>query len=410
MLEFMFCSMLTILPDYLFRHHVQGKRIGYEITFFTMWYELRWGITSCAVLTISLITMIFYYHPATSSVASYYRTITILPESGGRVTEVLVINNQLVEKGATLFRLDPSSQQAAVDTARSKVAEADAAIEVSDSELAAAKGGVAQAEAARELVDDDYRRNKELLDRGSGAVPEAEVERLENLLHVRQGQLDAALANFAAVEEKIDVLLPAQKASAMAALEQAETELDKTVIYAGVTRRIEQFALRVGDYVSPVLRPAGILVPSDSGHNRFQAGFGQITAPVIKPGMIAEMGCLSKPFSIIPMVVTDLQDVIPSGQVRPSDRLVDPQDNARPGTLTVYLEPLYPGSTDDIPPGSTCIANAYSNNHDRLETEDLGVFHRVFLHAVDTVAVVHAVVLRMKMLVLPVQTLVFSGH
>ena len=30
MLELMLCSLLTILPDYLFRRYVQGKRIGCE--------------------------------------------------------------------------------------------------------------------------------------------------------------------------------------------------------------------------------------------------------------------------------------------------------------------------------------------------------------------------------------------
>ncbi|TIT81917.1 MAG: HlyD family secretion protein, partial [Mesorhizobium sp.] len=65
MLELTLCSLLTILPDYLFRRYVQGKRIGREITLYTMWYELRWGITACLLLTISLITLIFYYHPST---------------------------------------------------------------------------------------------------------------------------------------------------------------------------------------------------------------------------------------------------------------------------------------------------------------------------------------------------------
>ena len=55
MLELIFCSMLTILPDFLFRRFVQGKRIGREITFFSVWYELRWGITLCLLLTVSLI-------------------------------------------------------------------------------------------------------------------------------------------------------------------------------------------------------------------------------------------------------------------------------------------------------------------------------------------------------------------
>jgi hypothetical protein len=41
MLELIICSMLTILPDYLYRRYVQGKRIGKEITFFSVWFELR---------------------------------------------------------------------------------------------------------------------------------------------------------------------------------------------------------------------------------------------------------------------------------------------------------------------------------------------------------------------------------
>jgi hypothetical protein len=32
MLELVLCSMVTILPDYLFRRFVQGKRFGHEIT------------------------------------------------------------------------------------------------------------------------------------------------------------------------------------------------------------------------------------------------------------------------------------------------------------------------------------------------------------------------------------------
>jgi hypothetical protein len=34
----------------------------------------------------------------------------------------------------------------------------------------------------------------------------------------------------------------------------------------------------------------------------------------------------------------------------------------------------------------------------------------VFLHVVDTVAIVHAMILRMQAIMLPVQTLVLGGH
>ncbi len=60
MIEFFLCSLVTILPDYLYRRYKQGKRFGYEITFFTVWYELRWGITSALMLTIALITLVFF--------------------------------------------------------------------------------------------------------------------------------------------------------------------------------------------------------------------------------------------------------------------------------------------------------------------------------------------------------------
>ena len=118
MLEFIICSMLTILPDFLIRRYGQGKRIGHEITLYSVWFELRYGITACAIMTISLITVVFFYHPAAEGATAAYRTVTILPETPGRVTEVMVANGEHVEAGDVLFQLDKSRQEAALETAR----------------------------------------------------------------------------------------------------------------------------------------------------------------------------------------------------------------------------------------------------------------------------------------------------
>jgi hypothetical protein len=83
MLELLLCSLLTIFPDYLFRRYVQGKRLGREITFYSVWYELRWGITACLMLTIGLITVVFYYHPSTKTATFFFRTVPIVPETIG---------------------------------------------------------------------------------------------------------------------------------------------------------------------------------------------------------------------------------------------------------------------------------------------------------------------------------------
>src|SRR3954468_21437555 len=103
MLEIIFCSLLTILPDYLFRRFVQGKRFGHEITLFSVWFELRWGIVTCLMLTIGLITTVFYFHPATTAVTSFFRTVPIVPETFGRVSEIYVKGSAEVEKGKPIF-------------------------------------------------------------------------------------------------------------------------------------------------------------------------------------------------------------------------------------------------------------------------------------------------------------------
>ena len=72
MLEMILCSLFTILPDYLYRRYVQGKRFGKEINLYTVWFELRWGITGCLLLTVGLITAVFYNHPSTTNVTLYY--------------------------------------------------------------------------------------------------------------------------------------------------------------------------------------------------------------------------------------------------------------------------------------------------------------------------------------------------
>jgi multidrug resistance efflux pump len=408
MFELMLCSLLTIFPDYLYRRYVQGKRIGREITLYTMWYELRWGISACLMLTLSLITMIFYFHPSTKSVTALFRTVTILPETVGRVDEVYVGLNDKVAAGAPLFRLDDSQQKAAVETARRQIAELEAEATVAETELATSDGQIQEAQGALQVAQDEYEMKAQLLTRD--AVARREVDRLANTIETRKGSLAAAVAKKETLEAKIRVLLPAQKASAEAALAQAQVELDKTLVRAGISGTVQQFTLRTGDVVNTMIRPAGILVPTQAGRGTLIAGFGQIEAQVMKRGMIAEATCIGKPFTIIPLVVTEVQDVIAAGQLRPTDQLVDVQQMAQPGTLTVFLQPLFEGGLDGIPPGSSCIANAYTNNHDALADKNIGTGRWLFLHVVDTVGLVHAMILRMQAMLLPVQTLVLSGH
>ena len=398
MLELALCSLLTILPDYLYRHYYQGKRFGHEITLFSVWYELRWGITACLMLTVLLITIVFYNHPSTSNATAMFRTIPILPESPGRVSEVFVPLSGEVEKGQPIFKLDSSKQEAALEVSKRRLSEIDAQMVMAQSDIVAAEGQIEQAKSALQQAEDELRTKQELQTRSPGVVAVREIERLQVAVDGRKGAVAAAEAAKQNAETRLSTLLPAEKASAQAQLDQAQVDLDKTTIYAGVSGRVEQFLLRVGDMVNPFMRSAGVLIPTEAGRTMIQAGFNQIEAQVIKVGMVAEAVCPSKPLTIIPLVVTQVQDYIAAGQVQ------------KPGTLLVFLEPLFEGGMDGLPPGSSCIVNAYTSNHERLANEKLGVGTRIYMHIVDTVSLVHALILRAQALLMPIKTLLGGGH
>jgi multidrug resistance efflux pump len=410
MLEIILCSLVTILPDYLYRRYRQGKRFGHEITLYSVWFELRFGIVSCLMLTVALITMIFYYHPSTSSATLYYRTVPIMTEVPGRVAEVNVELSASVKQGDVIFRLDSAKQEAALLTAKRKIAEVDAAMVSAQSDVMKAEGQLQEAKGSLQQAQDELDTKTELQKRNPGIVPQRDIEKLGVAVAGRQGSLDAATASKQSAMTRLTALLPAEKASAEAALAEAQVDLDKTVIRAGFDGRIEQFGLRPGDIVNPMIRTAGVIIPEGAGRQALMAGFGQIEAQVIKVGMVAEATCISKPWTIIPMVVTIVQDYIAAGQFRGGEQLIEAQNTARPGTILVFMEPIFKGGLEGVTPGSSCVANAYTSNHELISSGKIGSLKGFWLHVVDATGLVHALLLRIQALLLPVQTLVLSGH
>jgi multidrug resistance efflux pump len=315
-----------------------------------------------------------------------------------------------VKKGDILFRLDASKQQAALETARRKIAEVDAALISARSDVVKAEAQIAEAKASYQQAKDELEVKSELQRRNPGIVPQRDIEKLQVLLDQRQAGVDAANAVKESASLRVSTLLPAERASAEAAMAQAQVDLDKTFVRAGVDGRVEQFVVRRGDVVNQMMRPAGILIPEGAGRSVLQAGFGQIEAQVMKPGMVAEATCISRPWVIIPLVVTSVQDYIAAGQFRSGEQLLETQNLQRPGTILAFLEPLYKGGLAGVTPGSSCIVNAYTSNHDVIADPKTGALKGFALHAVDATGLVHALLLRIQALLLPIKTLVLSGH
>jgi multidrug resistance efflux pump len=333
-----------------------------------------------------------------------------VPETNGRVAQVYIGVSDKVKQGAPIFRLDSSKQDADLEASRRKIAETDAAMTVAKTDIQAAEGKVQDAESSLQQARDELETKAELNKRNPGNVAFREIERLRLAVQAREGNVASAVAGKESAIARLSTLLPAEKASAEAALAQAQVALDKTLVRASFNGRIEQFTLRPGDIVNPFMRPAGVIIPDEAGRMGLQAGFGQVEAQVLKPGMFAEVTCISKPWTIIPMLVTATQDFIAAGQLRAGEQLIDAQQLAKGGSILVTLEPLYENGLDGVMPGSSCIANAYTSNHDLIASGQVGGLRKIGLHVVDAVGLVHAMILRLQALVLPIQTLVFGNH
>ena len=378
MLELLLCSMLTIFPDYLYRRYAQGKRIGKEITLFSVWFELRWGIIACLMLTIGLITVIFYNHPSTTNATVFFRTVPILPETNGRVAEVYVGVTGEVKQGAPIFRLDSSKQEAAAEPARRKIAETDAAMVVARTDVACRRGqdpgGQERPSAGRGRTGDQ-----------AGDLPAQPGHRRRRGISKssrlpcegRQGTIDARHRRQA-VRRGADLHAPAGREG------ERRGRAGSGPGGSGKDRRSCRRERTGGAvHVAGGRHRQSVHAPGrspDSGGRRagrLQAGFGQIEAQIMKVGMVAEATCVSKPWTVIPMVVTGVQDFIAAGQFRGGEQLIDAQQVVRPGTMLVFLEPLYEGGLDGVTPGSSCIANAYTSNHDLIASGKVGTVKRL---------------------------------
>ena len=85
------------------------------------------------------------------------------------------------------------------------------------------------------------------------------------------------------------------------------------------------------------------------------------------------------------------------------------QPDGQARTITAFLKPLYEGGIDTLPPGSHCIANAYTSNYEALHSGPPARSMRFGLHAIDAVGLVHAMILRLQAVLMPVTMLVLKA-
>ncbi len=142
--------------------------------------------------------------------------VDVAPEVSGTVTELLVRDNQLVQRGQKLFVIDPERFRLAIASAQARV-------QTNQEDL--------------RLRQSDAKRRQGL----AGIVSAEERERFSSVAATAQGAVDAAQAD----------------------LDLARLNLARSTLYAPVNGYVTNLSLRVGDYVGAG-QPRVALLDSDS--------------------------------------------------------------------------------------------------------------------------------------------------
>jgi len=201
------------------------------------------------------------YYVSTDDAFIDARTVTISAQISAQVVEVPVTDNQLVEAGTVLARLDRGDFQAQTDQAKAQVDQAQANIANLNAQIAAqqarieeAKKQATQAQAALTFAQQQNERYQQLLKTGTVTVEQA--QQYHSSFLQAQATFDAAQANATATEKQLPVLqsqalqAQAQLEQMHAGLELAQVNLGRTEITAPVAGYVTQLTAAKGQYAA----------------------------------------------------------------------------------------------------------------------------------------------------------------
>jgi membrane fusion protein (multidrug efflux system) len=159
------------------------------------------------------------------------RSFPVAPKVGGYVAVVPVTDNQHVNAGDLLARIDDRDYRIAIDQAQAQVAVAqanianvDAQVENQQAQIDQAKAQLKQAEAQLQFAQEEADRAGDLVQKGAGTVQRAQQTKSD--LEAQQANTSRAKAAAIGAELGLKVL-QTQRKSAEASKQQADAQLDQ---------------------------------------------------------------------------------------------------------------------------------------------------------------------------------------
>lgn len=159
--------------------------------------------------------------------------VTLSADVAGRIVNLAVRDNQHVQKGQLLLEIDPASYRLAVERAKR-------AVEVSKATLGQSQASIVSSEATLKQRQSEEKRRRTL--KQGFAISGEEWEKSSTEVAVAQAELLRNQANLGLAQANVQ--------EAIAALAQAELDLQRTRVEAPVSGYVTNLLTREGDYAT----------------------------------------------------------------------------------------------------------------------------------------------------------------
>jgi membrane fusion protein (multidrug efflux system) len=223
------------------------------------------SVAACVVL-IALVGGITYWlnirhYESTDDAFVAARSFSVAPKVGGYVTDIPATDNQHVNAGGLLARIDERDYKIAVDQAKAQVAVAQANIDNFEAQLDSqreqikqAQAQLDQAKAQLQFAQEEEARAHDLVEKGAGTVQREQQTRSD----LQAQQANTARAQAALIAAQLGIkTLEAQLESARAQAQQAQAQLDQanlnlqyTNVTAAQSGRVVKLTGAVGTFVT----------------------------------------------------------------------------------------------------------------------------------------------------------------
>jgi len=208
---------------------------------------------ACALL-IALIGGLAYWlnvrhYESTDDAFIAARSFSVAPKVGGYVTDVPVTDNQHVNAGDLLARIDDRDYKVAIDQAQAQFSVAQANIGNIQAQIGSqheqvnqAKAQLDQAQAQLRFSQQEESRARDLVEKGAGTVQREQQTRSD----LQAQEANTARAKAAMIGAELGIkTLEAQLESARSSLQQAQAQLDQAKLNLGYTNVVAAQSGRV---------------------------------------------------------------------------------------------------------------------------------------------------------------------